>query len=82
MLQKGIVRKRTRSFYYVDCEGETRLCRVKGNLFQASRYDEKIAVGDQVEIDLDASEDAGWIHKSFLEKVGFREIFLNDNWNK
>ncbi|MEK9703752.1 MAG: ribosome small subunit-dependent GTPase A [Deltaproteobacteria bacterium] len=68
MFQKGIVRKRTRSFYYVDCEGETRLCRVKGNLFQESRYDEKIAVGDLVEIDLDASEDAGWIHKILPRK--------------
>ena len=82
MLQKGIVRKRTRSFYYVDCEGDTRLCRVKGNLFQESRYDEKIAVGDMVEIDLDAPKTPVGYTKSFLEKVGFREIFLNDNWNR
>ena len=62
MLHTGIVRKRTRSFYYVDLGQEVRLCRVKGNLFQESRYDEKIAVGDRVEVDVAASEDAGWIH--------------------
>jgi ribosome biogenesis GTPase len=68
MLKEGIVRKRTRSFYYVDFEGETRLCRVKGNLFRESRYDEKIAVGDRVGIDLDAAEDAGWIHSILPRK--------------
>jgi ribosome biogenesis GTPase len=64
MKQIGIVRKRTKSFYYVSfADGEPRLCRVKGNLFQESRYDEKIAVGDRVEADPEAAEDAGLIYR-------------------
>ncbi len=58
----GVVLKRTRSFYYVDVgEPEPRLCRIRGNLFETSRYDQRVAVGDQVRLDLSAAEDAGWI---------------------
>lgn len=52
-----------KSFYYVDVAGQVRMCRVKGNLFKDSIYDEKIAVGDKVEVDVDAAEDAGLIYK-------------------
>ncbi len=58
----GVVLRRTRSFYYVDVgEAEPRLCRIRGNLFETSRYDQKVAVGDHVRLDLSAAEDAGWI---------------------
>jgi len=40
---------------------EPRLCRVRGNLFQGNSQKYKIAVGDEVEVDLTAAEDAGWI---------------------
>ncbi len=61
--QVGTVFKRMKGFYYVDVEGTVYLCRIKGNLFQDNLYGNSVAVGDQVEIDLDASEDAGWIYK-------------------
>ncbi|MBF0286651.1 MAG: ribosome small subunit-dependent GTPase A [SAR324 cluster bacterium] len=61
--QVGTVFKRMKGFYYVDVEGTIHLCRIKGNLFQKNLYGNSVAVGDQVEIDLDASEDAGWIYK-------------------
>ncbi|MBF0353154.1 MAG: ribosome small subunit-dependent GTPase A [SAR324 cluster bacterium] len=61
--QTGLVLRRTKSFYYIYVNGKVCLCRVKGNLFQNSRYDHKIAVGDRVEVDLEASDDAGWIYK-------------------
>ena len=60
--QTGTVVRRTKSFYYVDVgDTEPRLCRIRGNLFQGNSHKYKIAVGDEVEIDLTASEDAGWI---------------------
>ena len=60
--QTGIVVRRTKSFYYVDVgDVEPRLCRIRGNLFQGNSHKYKIAVGDEVEIDLTAAEDAGWI---------------------
>ena len=60
--QIGTVVRRTKSFYYVDIgETEPRLCRIRGNLFQRNSYTNKISVGDQVEIDLTAATDAGWI---------------------
>lgn len=62
MPQTGIVVRRTKSFYYVDVgETEPRLCRIRGNLFKGKSHQNKIAVGDEVEIDLTAAEDAGWI---------------------
>ena len=42
-------------------EVEPRLCRIRGNLFQGNSHKYKIAVGDEVEIDLTVAEDAGWI---------------------
>ena len=60
--QTGIVVRRTKSFYYVDVgDVEPRLCRIRGNLFQGNSHKYKIVVGDEVEIDLTAAEDAGWI---------------------
>ena len=62
MPQTGTVVRRTKSFYYVDVgEPEPRLCRIRGKLFKGQSHQNKIAVGDEVEIDLKAAEDAGWI---------------------
>ncbi len=59
----GTVLKRTKSFYYVDIEGDVQLCRIKGNLFQNGSTEHTVAVGDRVEVDPSASEDAGWIYR-------------------
>ncbi|MGK5093000.1 ribosome small subunit-dependent GTPase A [Deltaproteobacteria bacterium TL4] len=66
--ETGLVVKRMKGFYYVEIEGKVHLCRVKGNLFEHSHYDHKIAVGDQVIVDLHASEDAGWIYEILPRK--------------
>ena len=62
LTQTGTIVRHTKSFYYVDVgDAEPRLCRMRGNLFQGNSHKYKIAVGDEVEIDLTAAEDAGWI---------------------
>lgn len=50
-------------------EIEPRLCRIRGNLFEESSYINKIAVGDEVEVDLTAAEDAGWILRMFPRRT-------------
>ena len=50
-------------------EIEPRLCRIRGNLFEESSYKNKIAVGDEVEVDLTAAEDAGWIIRIFPRRT-------------
>ena len=54
-------------------EGQVHLCRVKGNLFQNSRYEQRVAVGDAVEVKIDTSQDAGWIYeiKDRKSKISF-----------
>ena len=68
-------------------EIEPRLCRIRGNLFEESSYINKIAVGDEVEVDLTAAEDAGWILRIFPRRtklsrrpsVGYPEQVLVSN---
>ena len=68
-------------------EIEPRLCRIRGNLFKESSYINKIAVGDEVEVDLTAAEDAGWILRIFSRRtklsrrpnVGYPEQVLVSN---
>ena len=68
-------------------EIEPRLCRIRGNLFEESSYINKIAVGDEVEVDLTAAEDAGWILRMFPRRtklsrrpsVGYPEQVLVSN---
>ena len=68
-------------------EIEPRLCRIRGNLFKESSYINKIAVGDEVEVDLTAAEDAGWILRIFPRRtklsrrpnVGYPEQVLVSN---
>ena len=88
MTQTGTIVRHTKSFYYVDVgEIEPRLCRIRGNLFEESSYINKIAVGDEVEVDLTAAEDAGWILRMFPRRtklsrrpsVGYPEQVLVSN---
>ncbi len=68
-------------------EIEPRLCRIRGNLFKESSYINKIAVGDEVEVDLTAAEDAGWILRMLPRRtklsrrpsVGYPEQVLVSN---
>ena len=68
-------------------EIEPRLCRIRRNLFEESSYTNKIAVGDEVEVDLTAAEDAGWILRMFPRRtklsrrpsVGYPEQVLVSN---
>ena len=68
-------------------EIEPRLCRIRGNLFKESSYINKIAVGDEVVVDLTAAEDAGWILRIFPRRtklsrrpnVGYPEQVLVSN---
>ena len=68
-------------------EIEPRLCRIRGNLFEESLYINKIAVGDEVEVDLTAAEDTGWILRMFPRRtklsrhpsVGYPEQVLVSN---
>ena len=68
-------------------EIEPRLCRIRGNLFEESSYINKIAVGDEVEVDLTAAEDAGWILRMFPRRtklsrrpsIGYPEQVLVSN---
>jgi ribosome biogenesis GTPase len=88
LTQTGTIVRHTKSFYYVDVgEIEPRLCRIRGNLFKESSYINKIAVGDEVEVDLTAAEDAGWILRIFPRRtklsrrpnVGYPEQVLVSN---
>ena len=88
MTQTGTIVSHTKIFYYVDVgEIEPRLCRIRGNLFEESSYINKIAVGDEVEVDLTAAEDAGWILRMFPRRtklsrrpsVGYPEQVLVSN---
>ena len=88
MTQTGTIVRHTKSFYYVDVgEIEPRLCRIRGNLFEESSYINKITVGDEVEVDLTAAEEAGWILRMFPRRtklsrrpsVGYPEQVLVSN---
>ena len=66
---------------------EPHLCRIRGNLFKESSHTNKIVVGDEVEIDLTAAEDAGWILRMLPRRtklsrrpsVGYPEQVLVSN---
>lgn len=74
MFQKGTVKKRTKGFYYLITEQNEEIeCKIKGNLFQSSRYDNQVAVGDSVTFTIEANADIGLItgiedRKSFLSR--------------
>ena len=66
---------------------EPHLCRIRGNLFKESSHTNKIVVGDEVEIDLTAAKDAGWILRMLPRRtklsrrpsVGYPEQVLVSN---
>lgn len=74
MADTGVVIKRTKGFYYLLGEnGEEIECKVKGQLFKNSRYDNQIAVGDRVIFNRSNSDEIGLIsgiekRKSFLSR--------------
>jgi len=74
-LALGRVRRRTKGFYYLfGPEGDLVECKAKGSLFKTSRYDNQIAVGDEVLYLPQASGEVGLIHsiqprKSFLSRA-------------
>ncbi|MCG8334111.1 MAG: ribosome small subunit-dependent GTPase A [Proteobacteria bacterium] len=74
MVDTGIVTKRTKGFYYLlDENGEMVECKVKGQLFKSSRYDNQIAVGDRVSFSRSDADDIGLIsgikeRQSFLSR--------------
>lgn len=74
MADTGVVIKRTKGFYYLlGKNGEEIECKVKGQLFKNSRYDNQIAVGDRVSFNRSNTDDVGLIsgieeRKSFLSR--------------
>jgi ribosome biogenesis GTPase len=74
MVETGIVTKRTKGFYYLLLKnGDIIECKVKGQLFKNSRYDNQIAVGDKVSFNKAPGDDVGLIsgietRKSFLSR--------------
>ncbi len=75
MMNIGTVIKRTKGFYYLLGKDNSEIeCKVKGQLFQNSRYDNQIAVGDSVSYKKASSDDIGLItgiekRKSFLSRT-------------
>lgn len=60
--RSGIVTRRTKGFYYLRVAGGEEIeCKVKGQLFQNSRYDNQIAVGDIVFFRRDSPDTLGLI---------------------
>ena len=75
MSYEGVVLKRIKGFYQVQTQefGEL-LCRVKGNLFETSRYNNQVAVGDKVAFTKNEQDDVGLIkailpRKSLLSRT-------------
>ena len=77
MMQKktGIITGRTKGFYYLrDESGRMVECKIKGQLFKNSRFDNQAAVGDRVSYQKDEKADVGLIvqlepRKSFLSRA-------------
>ncbi len=72
---QGRVAKRVKGFYYlVTPEGQEVECKVKGSLFQDSKYDNQIAVGDWVSFRPSTAQEPGLIEaieprKSWLSRL-------------
>ena len=67
---KGVVIKSTGSWYQVKpSEGDTILCRIKGKFrLSGIKHTNPIAVGDEVEFELEENSENGVIHKIFDRK--------------
>jgi ribosome biogenesis GTPase / thiamine phosphate phosphatase len=70
----GVVIRRTKGFYYVRADKDEEIeCKIKGQLFKDSQYDNQVAVGDKVEFIREHAGDIGLIkalqdRKSFLSR--------------
>lgn len=70
-IYQGQVLYRIKGFYYVkSVQFQTLQCKIKGNLFKNSRYDNQIAVGDRVNFEKKDSNDVGMI-TSILPRDSF-----------
>lgn len=71
----GIITRRTKGFYYLrDASNQTVECKIKGQLFKESRFDNQAAVGDRVVYQKSPNNDVGLIvgiepRKSFLSRA-------------
>lgn len=73
--ENGIVVRRTKGFYYVRSDNNEEVeCKIKGQLFQKSQYDNQVAVGDNVQFIRDHSGDIGLINS-----LGDRRSFISRN---
>lgn len=74
MLEKGIVTRRSKGFYFLHTNQNMEIeCKVKGQLFKHSRFDNQIAVGDIVSFQKNENEEVGVItaiepRRSFLSR--------------
>ena len=74
-MEKGTVIRRTKGFYFLRTEsGEEVECKIKGNLFQNSRMENQVAVGDHVNFRKPEDNQHGLImsiqpRKSFLSRT-------------
>jgi len=70
----GVIIRRTKGFYYLrDVSGDTVECKIKGQLFKDSRFDNQAAVGDRVVYQKNETDDVGLIvgiepRKGFLSR--------------
>ncbi len=71
----GIVTRRTKGFYYLRLDDGTEVeCKVKGQLFKDSRYNNQIAVGDKVRYRKSANDKVG-----LITGIEVRQSFLSRN---
>ena len=66
MLQKGAgtIVRRTKGFYYLRTSSGNEIeCKIKGNLFEHSRFDNQVAVGDKVAYTFSSADSVGLIHR-------------------
>ena len=72
--EKGVVVRRTKGFYYVRSSSDKEIeCKIKGQLFKDSQFDNQVAVGDRVEFIKDHAGEIGLINalqdrRSFLSR--------------
>ncbi len=74
-LQKGagVVVRRTKGFYRLRTEcGEEVECKIKGKLFEHSRFDNQVAVGDRVTYTLSTADSFG-----LIDRIEKRDSFLS-----
>lgn len=72
-LLTGTITRRTKGFYYLNSDnGEEVECKIKGQLFKESRFDNQAAVGDRVRYQKTEADDVG-----LIIKIAPRRSFLS-----